>query len=48
MGVGLVAAGDSAVVRLVGRVDVAVLLAIAAVGEPPVARRELALERLFT
>ena len=48
MGVGLVAAGDSAVVRLVRRVDVAVLLAIAAVGEPSVARRVLALERLLS
>lgn len=48
MRVRLVAAGDPAVVRLVRRVDVAVLLAIAAVREPPGARRELALKWLLT
>ena len=47
MGVGLVAAGDSTIVRLVGRVDVTVLLAIAAVREPPLAAGVLALERFL-
>lgn len=48
MGVGLVAAGNSTIVRLVGRVDVTVLLAVAAVGEPPLAAGVFALERLLT
>lgn len=37
MGIRLVAAGNSTIVRLVGRVDVTVLLAVAAVREPPLA-----------
>ena len=44
MSVGLVTAPDGAVVRLVGGVDVHVLLPVAGVGEPPVAARNLALE----
>lgn len=37
MGIRLVAARNSTIVRLVGRVDVTVLLAVAAVREPPLA-----------
>lgn len=37
MGVGLVAPGNPTVVRFIRRVDMAVLLAIAAVREPPLA-----------
>lgn len=48
MRVGLVAARNSTVVGLVGCVNVAVLLAIAAVCKSPVATWELTLERLFT
>lgn len=48
MGVGLVAAGNSTIVRLVGRVDVTVLLAIAAVREPPLAAGVFALERFLS
>lgn len=47
MRVALVAATDPAVVRLVRGVHVRVLLAVRAVGEPPVAAFELALERLL-
>ena len=47
MGVGLVAAARGAVVRLVGGVDVHVLLSVAGVGEPSVAAVDLALERLL-
>ena len=42
--VGLVTAPDGAVVRLVGGVDVHVLLPVAGVGEPPVTARNLTLE----
>lgn len=45
--VALVAAADLAVVRLVRGVHVRVLLAVRAVGEPPVAALELAFERLL-
>ena len=45
--VGLVAAARGAVVRLVGGVDVHVLLPIARVGEPSVAARDLTLEWLL-
>lgn len=45
--VGLVAAADLAVVRLVAGVDVGVLLSVAAVGELPVAAVELAFEGLL-
>ena len=48
MSVGLVTAPDGAVVRLVGGVDVHVLLPVAGVGEPPVAALNLALEWLLT
>ena len=48
MGVGLVAAPDSAVVRLVRGVDMHVLLPVARVGEPSVTARNLALERFLT
>ena len=48
VGVGLVAAARGAVVRLVGGVDVHVLLPIAGVGETPVAARDFTLERLLT
>ena len=48
MGVGLVAAPDSAVVGLVSGVDMHVLLPVAGVGEPSVTARNLALERLLT
>ena len=48
MSVGLVTAPDGAVVRLVGGVDVHVLLPVAGVGEPPVAALNLALEGLLT
>ena len=48
VGVGLVTAPDTAVVRLVGGVDVHVLLPVAGVGEPPVAALNLALERFLT
>ena len=44
MSVGLVTAPDTAVVRLVGGVDVHVLLPVAGVGEPPVTARNLTLE----
>ena len=44
MSVGLVTAPDGAVVRLVGGVDVHVLLPVAGVGEPPVTARNLTLE----
>ena len=47
MSVGLVTAPDTAVVRLVGGVDVHVLLPVAGVGEPPVAALDLALKRLL-
>lgn len=47
MGIRLVAAGNSTIVRLVGRVDVTVLLAVAAVREPPLAARVFALERFL-
>ncbi len=46
--VGLVAPPDPAVVRLVRRVDMTVLLAVARVGKAPVTTIELALERLLT
>lgn len=46
--VGLVAAADFAVVRLVAGVDVGVLLPVAAVGEFSVAAVELALERFLS
>jgi len=48
MSIGLVAAVDSTVERLVGRVDVRVLLAVGAVGETTIAAAELTDERLFT
>ena len=48
MCVGLVAASDPAVVRLVGGVHVHVLLPVAGVGEPPVAALDLALKRFLT
>ena len=48
VGVGLVAPSDFAIVRLVRRVDVAVLLPVARVGETSVATVEIALERLLT
>lgn len=48
MGVGLVTAGNPTIVRLVRRVDVTVLLAVAAVREPPLAAGVLALERLLS
>ena len=47
VGVGLVAASGGAVVRLVGGVDVHVLLPVAGVGEPSVAAVDLTLERLL-
>ena len=47
VGVGLVAAPGTAVVRLVSGVDVHVLLTIAGVGKPPVAPWHLALKRLL-
>ena len=48
VGVGLVTAPDSAVVRLVGGVDVHVLLTIARVGKSSVASLYLAFKRLFS
>ena len=48
MSVGLVAPSHPAEVRLVGGVDVHVLLPIAGVGETPVAARDFTLERLLT
>ena len=48
MSVGLVTAPDTAVVRLVGGVDVHVLLPVAGVCEPPVASLNLALERVLS
>ena len=48
VGVGLVAAPDVAVVRLVRGVDVHVLLTIAGVGESSVASLDLAFKRLLT
>ena len=48
MSVGLVAAPDSAVVGLVGGVDMHVLLPVARVGEPSVTARYLALEGFLT
>jgi hypothetical protein len=47
VGVGLVAARHPAVVRLVGGVDVGVLLPVRGVGEAPVATLVFALERLL-
>ena len=47
VGIGLITAGNSTIVRLVGRVDVTVLLAVAAVREPPLAARVFALERFL-
>lgn len=47
MRVGLVAAADLAVVRLVAGVDVGVLLSVAAVGELPVAAVEFAFKGLL-
>ena len=48
MSVGLVAAPDSAVVRLVSGVDMHVLLPVAGVGEPSVTALYLALEWFLT
>ena len=48
MGVGLVAAARGAVVRLVGGVDMHVLLPVAGVGEPSVTALYLALEWFLT
>ena len=48
MCVGLVASPDFAVVRLVGRMDVAVLLPVARVGKTSVATVKLALERFLS
>ena len=48
VGVGLVAATDPAVVRLVGGVDMHVLLPVARVGEPSVTAFYLALEWFLT
>ena len=48
MSVRLVTASHPAGVRLVGGVDVHVLLPVAGVGEPPVAALNLALEGLLT
>ena len=48
MGVRLVTASHPAGVRLVGGVDVHVLLPVAGVGEPPVAALHLAFEWLLT
>ena len=48
MSVGLVAASDATIVRLVAGMHVTVLLAIRAVGEASVATVELAAERLLT
>ena len=48
MGVGLVAAAHLTHIRFVRRVHVRVLLAVARVGEPPVAAAKLALEGLLT
>jgi len=48
MRVRLVTSFDAAIIRLVGRVHVAVLLAVAGVGESPVAALKFALERLLT
>ena len=48
MSVGLVAPSHPAEVRLVGGVDVHVLLPVARVGEPPVAAWDFTLERLLT
>ena len=47
VGVGLVAASRGAVVRLVGGVDVHVLLSVAGVGKPSVAAVDLAFKRLL-
>ena len=47
VGVGFVAAGDAAVVGLVGGVHVRVLLPVRGVGEAPVAALVLALEGFF-
>ena len=48
VGVGLVAASGGAVVRLVGGVDVHVLLPVAGVGETPITAVDLALKWLLT
>ena len=48
VGIGLVTAAHSAVVRLVCGVDVHVLLAIAGVGESSIATLHLTLKRLFS
>ena len=48
VGVGLVAASGGAVVRLVGGVDVHVLLPVAGVGEAPITAVDLALKWLLT
>ena len=48
VGVGLVAAPDSAVVGLVSGVNMHVFLPVARVGEPPVTAGNLALEGFLT
>ena len=48
VGVGLVAAPDVAVVRLVSRMDVHVLLTITRVGKSAITTLHLALKRLFS